>query len=223
MLGTDISIAHVGKLTGITSFVYNEDDIEINKLFCYATYPFATYIVSPEYTSVGRYESKRIGYDGIQKMSYLSPKYFQPNPDVLNDLGINEGESFFIVRLVSLTAGHDIEGKHSGIDEKLLSKLIQFLEPKGKIFITSEDNLSADFQKYQLKMVKNKMHDLMAYASLFIGDSQTMCAESGILGTPFIRYNDFVGKIQYLNELENKYKMGWGVKTDEPERIFEIV
>ena len=50
-----------------------------------------------------------------------------------------------------------------------------------------------------------------------------MCAESGILGTPFIRYNDFVGKIQYLNELENKYKMGWGVKTDEPERIFEIV
>ena len=91
------------------------------------------------------------------------------------------------------------------------------------MFITSEDSLNEELIKYQLKIKPNQMHDVMAYATLFIGDSQSMCAEAGILGTPFIRYNDFVGKIQYLNDLEYKYKMGWGVKTNEPERIFSII
>jgi predicted glycosyltransferase len=223
MLGTDISIAHVGRCFGITSFIYNEDDFEINKLFCKATYPFAKYIVSPEYTSVGKFESKKVGYNGIQKMSYLNPKYFTPDVNVLKELGINFKEPFFIIRLVSLTSGHDIEGKHKGIGNDLLMKIIDFLNPRGKVFITSEDFLTEELSKYQLKIKPNQMHDIMAYATLFIGDSQSMCAESGILGTPFIRYNDFVGKIQYLNDLENKYKMGWGVKTDKPERIFSII
>lgn len=223
MLGTDISIAHVGKWLGIPSFVYNEDDFEINKLFCKATYPFANYILSPEYTSVGKFDSKKIGYNSIQKMSYLNPKYFQANENVLNELRLSKDDPYFIIRLVSLTSGHDIEGKHSGIDNQLLLKIINFLKPKGKVFITSEDSLTEDLSKYQLKIKPNQMHNIMAYATLFIGDSQSMCAEAGILGTPFIRFNDFVGKIQYLNELENKYKMGWGVKTNEPERVFEII
>jgi len=223
MLGTDISIAHVGKYFGIPSFVYNEDDFEINKLFCKATYPFAKYIVSPEYTSVGKFEFKKVGYNGIQKMSYLNPKYFIPDINVLKELGINSKEPFFIIRLVSLTSGHDIEGKHTGIGNNLLLKIIKFLNPKGKVFITSEDSLNEELIKYQLKIKPNQMHDVMAYATLFIGDSQSMCAEAGILGTPFIRYNDFVGKIQYLNDLEHKYKMGWGVKTNDPERIFSII
>lgn len=223
MLGTDISIAHVGKLFGIPSFIYNEDDFEINKLFCLTTYPFAKYIVSPEYTSVGKFETKKIGYNGIQKMSYLNPKYFTPNQNVLKELGIDSNERFFIIRLVSLTSGHDIEGKHTGIGNNLLIKIIEFLSPKGKVFITSEDTLNEELKRYQLKIKPNQMHDLMVYATLFIGDSQTMCAEAGILGTPFIRFNDFVGKIQYLNDLENKYNMGWGVKTNEPERIFLIM
>jgi uncharacterized protein len=223
MLGTDISIAHVGKYFGISSFIYNEDDFEINKLFCKATYPFAKYVVSPEYTSVGKFEAKKIGYNGIQKMSYLNPKYFTPNSEILKELGIKLEEPFFIIRLVSLTSGHDIEGKHTGIGNDLLKKIINFLNPKGKVFITSEDSLTEELGKYQLKIKPNQMHDVMAYATLFIGDSQSMCAEAGILGTPFVRYNDFVGKIEYLNDLENKYKMGWGVKTNEPEKIFSII
>ena len=42
----------------------------------------------------------------------------------------------------------------------------------------------------------------MAFASLYIGDSQTMAAEAGVLGVPFVRFNDFVGRIGYLRELE---------------------
>ena len=51
----------------------------------------------------------------------------------------------------------------------------------------------------------------MVFASLYIGDSQTMSAEAGILGTPFVRFNDFVGRIGYLRELEDIYELGYGI------------
>jgi predicted glycosyltransferase len=66
----------------------------------------------------------------------------------------------------------------------------------------------------------------MAYATLYIGDSQTMAAEAGVLGVPFVRYNDFVGRIGYLNELENKYQLGFGIKASETgsaDRLCETV
>ena len=57
------------------------------------------------------------------------------------------------------------------------------------------------------------MHHVMAFASLYIGDSQTMAAEAGVLGVPFVRFNDFVGRIGYLHELEDKYELGYGIKA----------
>lgn len=67
------------------------------------------------------------------------------------------------------------------------------------------------------------MHHVMAFASLYIGDSQTMAAEAGVLGVPFVRFNDFVGSIGYLRELEDKYELGYGIHatlltTDSPIR-----
>src|SRR5690606_13332766 len=56
-------------------------------------------------------------------------------------------------------------------------------------------------------------------ASLYIGDSQTMAAEAAVLGTPSIRFNDFVGKLGYLEELEHKYGLTYGIKTSEPEKL----
>jgi len=223
LIGTDIAITHVGKLLKIPSIVYNEDDFEINKFFCKLSYPFASWIVSPEYTSVGKFINKKISYIGIQKMAYLNPKYFEPDNSVLEKIGVNKGELFFIIRLVSLTSGHDIEAKHRGINNSLLKKIIDFLSDFGTVFISSEKDLPKQFTNYQISVNVNEVHSLMYYASLFIGDSQTMCAEAGILGTPFIRINDFVGKIKYLDDLENNYNLGWGVNPDNPERVLDIV
>lgn len=48
-----------------------------------------------------------------------------------------------------------------------------------------------------------------------------MSAEAAVLGTPFIRYNDFVGKIGYLKELEEKYKLGFGIKADYANELLQ--
>jgi len=47
-----------------------------------------------------------------------------------------------------------------------------------------------------------------------------MTAEAAVLGIPSIRFNDFVGKLGYLEELEHKYKLTYGIKTSEPEKLF---
>lgn len=222
MIGTDVSITHIGYILRIPSFVFNEDDYEINKLFCKMAYPFATKIFSPNVCSVGKYVNKKIEYNGFQKMAYLHPKYFRPDRSSIENI-VGKDETYFIIRIVSFTSGHDIEKKRKGLDENVLDRIIEELSQKGKVFITSESNLHPKYWKFKIDLNPNKIHHLIAYATILIGDSQTMCAEAGLLGTPFIRYNDFVGKISVLNEIENTYKMGFGIKTDDPNIIFEKI
>ena len=62
--------------------------------------------------------------------------------------------------------------------------------------------MEPQFEKYRIKINPLDMHHVMAFASLYIGDSQTMAAEAGVLGVPFVRFNDFVGRLSYLHELE---------------------
>ena len=93
--------------------------------------------------------------------------------------------------------------------------LVDILKPHGDIYITSERPLETQLESYRIKIDPIDMHHVMAFSSLYIGDSQTMAAEAGVLGVPFIRFNDFVGRIGYLNELENVYRLGFGIKASE--------
>ena len=81
----------------------------------------------------------------------------------------------------------------------------------GLIRILANLPLEPQFEKYRIRINPLDMHHVMAFASLYIGDSQTMAAEAGVLGVPFVRFNDFVGRIGYLRELEDKYELGYGV------------
>ena len=89
--------------------------------------------------------------------------------------------------------------------------MIDILAPHGTIYITSERPLEPQFEQYRIRINPLDMHHVMAFASLYIGDSQTMAAEAGVLGVPFVRFNDFVGRIGYLRELEDVYQLGFGV------------
>ena len=118
---------------------------------------------------------------------------------------------FFIMRFASLNAHHDSGIK--GINTEIAQRLIDILAPHGTIYITSERPLEPQFEQYRIKINPLDMHHVMAFASLYIGDSQTMAAEAGVLGTPFVRFNDFVGRIGYLRELEDVYQLGYGIKA----------
>ena len=100
-----------------------------------------------------------------------------------------------------------------GINTEIAQRLVDILKPHGRIYITSERPLEPQFEQYRIKINPLDMHHVMAFASLYIGDSQTMAAEAGVLGVPFVRFNDFVGRIGYLRELEDVYELGYGIKA----------
>ena len=211
MIGTEWALVHVGKLLKIPSLIVNEDDTFAtpeNKYF----YPLATHLLLPNCCDSGLWEKKKISYCGYHELAYLHPNHFVPNRDILRKYGISD-DNFFIIRLVKLTASHDTGKK--GFNKKLISEIITFLSKYGTVYITSEKELDSDFEQYRLAVNPLDVHHVLAFAKLYIGDSQTMAAEAGVLGTPFIRYNDFVGKIGYLNELENMYNLGFGFKTSQ--------
>ncbi|MBL4625595.1 MAG: hypothetical protein JKY42_10720 [Flavobacteriales bacterium] len=67
------------------------------------------------------------------------------------------------------------------------------------------------------------MHNALHYASLFIGDSQTMTAEAAILGTPAVRFSDFVGKLSYLEQLEHEHHLCFGFDSNQENALIKKV
>ena len=128
---------------------------------------------------------------------------------------------FFIIRFAKLTAHHD-KGK-TGITTEIAQKIIDLLAPHGNIYITSERELEPQFEKYRITIKPENIHHALYYADMYIGDSQTMAAEAAVLGTPSIRFNDFVGKLGYLEELEHKYGLTYGIKTSESQKLYNKI
>jgi hypothetical protein len=220
LVGTSVAISHVGKLTGIPSINVNEDDAHIVPFYSKMAYPFASVIVSPDPCNNGKWEHKSIHYNGYHELAYLHPNHFQPDREIA-DQYISTNGPYYILRFAKLGAHHDKGIK--GINNEIALEVIEILKSHGRILITSERELIPELEQYRIAVNPIHMHHVMAFASLYIGDSQTMAAEAGVLGTPFIRFNDFVGRIGYLNEIENKYKLGVGIKTSETEKLLQTV
>jgi predicted glycosyltransferase len=212
MAGTDLGIAHVGKLLGIPSIVVNEDDSHAIPLMAKYAFPYATHVLAPNCCDQSPANHKKIGYEGYHELAYLHPNYFNADRSLLS-AEMRDAERYFILRFASLHAHHD-DGR-SGIDDELAHELIKLLLPFGKVFITSERELSVDLEPYRIPVHPSVIHHAMAFADLYIGDSQTMAAEAAVLGVPSIRFNDFVGELSYLEELEHKYGLTKGIKTTE--------
>jgi predicted glycosyltransferase len=211
-IGTDLVIAHVGNLLGIPSIIINEDDAEAVPLFAKYGLKYCSTNLAPDTCSAGAFEHKTIHYPGYQELAYLHPNYFTPEKEKIEHL-FGDAFQYFILRFSSLNAHHDhgVEG----INDQRALELIELLQPYGKVWITSERELSKKLEPYRIQIPAKEMHHALNYASMYIGDSQTMAAEAAVLGTPSLRFNDFVGKLGYLEELEHKYHLTYGFPTDQ--------
>ena len=67
------------------------------------------------------------------------------------------------------------------------------------------------------------MHDAIAFASVLVGDSQTMAAEAAFLGTPGLRISTFAGRISYLEELEHEYGLTRAFKPAQKNAILQAL
>lgn len=203
-----IRCAHVSKL--INSISINIDDTEHSPLEQMLYVPFTDYILS-SHCFKKDFGKKHFRFKGLVEYTYLNPKVFIPNPEYLNDIGLNIESNYTIIRFVSWKAFHDLG--HSGIKSKI--NFIQELERYSKVFISSEDELPIELKKYKIEISPEKIHHILYYATLFVGESGTMSTESALLGTHSVMINSLL-KNEYGSFLETeKYGLSYNFKNEE--------
>lgn len=220
LIGTSVSITHVAPLIGAKSIVFNEDDASVAKSFVRLSYPFGHLIVTPKVLKED-HGKKHITYEGYQKLAYLHPNQFSPDPSIKEKLGLMPEERYFLLRFVSHRAAHDVGEYGMGRDLRL--RMIDFLNQYGRVFITSESDLPEEISSYQIRINPAEIHHVLAFASVFIGDSQSMAVEAALLGTPSLRINSFADRCSVLQELHNKYKLCYSLFPSEEEQIFSLL
>lgn len=202
-----VAAAHVAKVTGARSAIFY--DTEHAKLIQNLAFPFADAVYTPDcYTrNVG---SKQVRYPGYHELAYLHPDRFTPDPTVVEDLGLDPEETFTVLRLVEWGASHDVG--QGGFDD--VRDVVERLEDAGsEVLITSERTLPSSLESRRATVPPHRMHDLLAFADLFVGEGATMAAESAVLGTPAIYVNTLT--MGYTDELDERYELLFNYQQED--------
>lgn len=194
----NVYVAHVGKMLRKPSIVF--DDTEHARFDHLLMDPFVSTICTPScyLNDIG---PKQIRYDGYHELAYLHPNRFTPNPEILSELGLTPNDRFIIVRFISWQAGHDV-GQY-GVRDKI--DLVKNLNQYGRVLITSEGVLPDELQSYRIKVSPEKLHDLLYYATLYVGEGATTASECAVLGTHAIYVNSL--KAGTIAEQQEKYQL----------------
>lgn len=182
----------------------------------FLTYPFARVIYTPN-CFLRELGNHQIRYAGYHELAYLHPAYFQPDPTVLEELGVDKGEPFTVLRFVAWNAGHDIAQR--GFSHSFKIHLVKTLSQYGRVFITSEKPLTEEFEPYRITIAPHRIHHALYYASLFIGDGATMATEAALLGTPAVRASSMALNMGNFRELMDRYQLVYSYY--EPEKAME--
>jgi uncharacterized protein len=206
--------AQTGRLLGIPA-IFDTDDGKAAGIHFWSAAPFAHVITTPD-CSDEDYGRRHVKYPGYKQTAYLHPNHFTPDRSVLQALGVAPGERYFIVRFVAMVASHDLgEG---GLPLAAKRTLIDKLRARGRVFLSSEDQLPPELLPLKFPLPPDRLHDALAFADLLVGDSQTVAAEAAVLGTPSLRVSSWTGRLAYLTELEKRYGLTFAYhpkKADE--------
>lgn len=214
----DLIISFGTPYPAIASKICKIDHISINDtehagMHHALTDPFSKTILTPSCykKNIGK---KQLRFDSYMELSYLHPKYFKPDPSIYDLLGIEKKQKYMIVRFVSWNAVHDYG--HMGLTLQNKIKAVKEFSKYCKVFISSESKLPDELRKYRVNIPYEKMHDALAFASLFYGESATMASESACLGTPAIFLdNDGRG---YTDEQQSQYGIVFNFKETQKEQ-----
>lgn len=186
----DLFLSHGSMYAGYAAFLTGKRHIALedtgNMEQIFFSKPVSDVILSPRALQVDL-GKKHLRYDGFHELAYLHPIRFAPDNTVLGELDIKEGEQFTILRFISWKASHD-QG-HSGLTREQKFSIIGQVSKFGKVFISSEEALPEEFDPFTLKIAPHRLHHLLYYASVYIGEGATTASECAMLGTPAIYVN----------------------------------
>lgn len=211
--------AHASKLLGKPHITFIDVEFSRKEYLLYT--PFTDVICTPSCfrRKLGR---KHIRFNGFMELCYLHPNRFKPDSSVLDELGIENGEKYIIMRFVAFKAFHDIAVKGFTLKNKISA--VNRLSKYAKVFVSSEGELPRQLEKYKFNLSAERLHDALYYASFYLGDSQTTSTEAACLGIPSIRCNTFARSWQERGnfiELETKYGLLQNINVKHQEKAIE--
>ncbi|MFC6767030.1 DUF354 domain-containing protein [Natrinema soli] len=218
------AVAHASSFVDGHSVLFT--DTEHATLQNALAFPFADLVCTPR-AFRDDLEAAQYRYDGYHELAYLHPDRFTPDPTVLTELEAQSNapaavpkaapgavpdagsetatdgagdDSLVVLRLVSWNAAHDFGRQGMGGIEHLVTEL----EDAGAtVLVSAEGDLPPAVADRRFDLPAERMHDLLAYADLFLGESATMAIESAVLGTPSLYVSDLDAGV--LEELETRY------------------
>jgi len=192
-----------------------EDTFNFEQIWLYK--PFTDAIITSDYEHPLK-SKKVVRYSGYHELGYLHPTRFNPDISVLDDLEVDKGEKYVIMRFVSWNASHDLG--HTGVTIENKINAIKTFKKYAKIFVSSENELPDEISSYKINIPPDKMHDAIAFASLVFGESSTMSEEAAMLGVPSIYlYNN---STYYSKHLEYDFELMFNYSESEEDQLSAI-
>ena len=158
---------------------------------------------------------KQMRVNTFKELFYLHPKYFKPDPKDLELVGLTPKDKFTFVRFVAWNASHDLG--HQGMSNEEKMRIVKHLEKYGKVLVSSEAPLPKEFDKYVIHVPHTKIHSIMSFAQLFVGDGLTMAFECNVMGIHSIFTSELTSGAS--DELKDIYNLLYVV--DDKEHMVE--
>lgn len=188
-----------------------EDTFNFEQIRLYKSFSDVILTSTYKHPDLGK---NNLHYDGYHELAYLHPNRFKPDENVLGELGLKPGEKYVIMRFVSWNATHDIGHKGMSSKNKILAagKISKY----AKVFISSENVLPPELEKYRFPLGPQRMHHAIAFASLVYGESATMATEGAVLGVPGI-YLDNTSRL-YTKDIESNFGLIFNYSESEADQ-----
>ncbi len=196
-----IFVAHAGLFVkSRTIACYDTENAKLQNLL---TYPFINKLLVPRAYKSWTPRNRTTRYNGYHELSYLHPGYFTPNKEIALKNGLQPKAKNFLLRIVSWNANHDIN--EAGWTNDFLKEIVSELSSLGKVIISTERTLPKELDKHVYRGEPDELHHLLAFCSLYIGESATIASEAAVLGVPAIYIaNTSRG---YIDEQEEMYQL----------------
>jgi len=94
---------------------------------------------------------------------------------------------------------------------------------KGKVFLSTESEVEPEFNSFKLPDRPELLHSILAYAKMYVGESQTMTSEAAVMGTPALKCNTFAGRLSVPNELEQKYGLCYSFLPEDFDKMLSKI
>lgn len=170
-------VAGIGpKLFGISSCHF-QDDPEIGKRRMKLMMTFADKIYVPFFQETNKI--KRL--ESLKEWAYLSPKYFNPDPNVLFKNNLEEKKYVFVREVITSTFNYQ------GQEEAIIESIAKDFPSHVKVVLSLEDkkrkiHFPANWQILE-EPVEN-IHSLIYYAAAVVSSGDSMAREGAQLGVP---------------------------------------